>query len=403
MRDSTWLRNVRVENDYLEKEGFTYGSKSETVDIEIKNGKISDIIAHQNFRPDGNNEIDGKNYLILPTLREMHCHLDKSKLGVPWKPITPANNIVERFTSEIDELDNLSLSLKERAKNLIETEISNGVTFFRSHIDVHPKVGQRYLEGVLETLEEYQGQLDYELVAFPQHGMLRSNAYDDVKKALESGVQIIGGVDPSSLDGDLERSLSQTFELAIQFNVPIDIHVHDRGEHGTETVKKLIEYTKQSNWQGKVAISHAFGLNDFVGEEREMVFSELAELGISVISSVPINGRIPPLEELRTAGVNVNLGCDNVYDSWSPFGTGNILEKLNRYAEIHRLTTQEALTDSLALITGKPFNLEKGKTWLKKDMDASFLLVDSSSAAEFVARQSPVKFSFYKGTVVHSL
>lgn len=400
MSESKWLRKVRVENAYLAREGFTYGSKTKTVDIEIKNGKISDIMDHQKSNLDGNNEIDGNNYLILPTLREMHCHLDKSKLGVPWEPITPANNIVERFTSEIKELDNLSLSLKDRAKNLIETEISNGVTFFRSHIDVHPAVGQRYLEGVLETLEDYQGKLDYELVAFPQHGLLRSNAYDDVKKALESGVQLIGGVDPSSLDGDLERSLSQTFELAVQFNVPIDIHVHDRNEHGTETVKKLIEYTKQSNWQGKVAISHAFGLNDFVGEEREMVFSELAEQGISVISSVPINGRIPPLEELRAAGVHVNLGCDNVYDSWSPFGTGDILGKLNRYAEIHRLTTQEALTNSLALITGKPLNIEKEKTWIEKDMDASFILVDSSSTAEFVARQNPVKFSFYKGTTL---
>lgn len=400
MSNAKWLHNVRVETGYLEEDGFTYGSSSETIDIKIENGSVVDKQPHQHHRMKSN-DIDGKNYLLLPALREMHCHLDKSKLGVPWRPITPARNIVERFTSEIDELDSLTLPLKDRAKNLIETELSHGVTFFRSHIDVHPRVCQRYLNDVLEVLNDYQGKLDYELVAFPQHGMLRSKAYDEMKRALESGVQLIGGVDPSSLDGDVEKSLHQTFELAVQFNVPIDIHVHDRGEHGRKTVKTLIDYTKQSGWENKVTISHAFGLNDFEGEERQSIFNQLAELGIGVISSVPINGAIPPLEELRSSGVNVALGCDNVYDSWSPFGTGNILEKLNRYAEIFGLKSQEQLTNGLSLITKQPLSLERGESWVKTGTPADFILVDSSSAAEFVARQNSVMLSLHQGNIIH--
>lgn len=115
----------------------------------------------------------------------------------------------------------------------------------------------------------------------------------------------------------------------MRHNAPIDIHVHNRYEVGRKTVRELIQYTKEANWQGKVTISHAFGLNDFVGEERQAVFHEMGALGMSVISSVPINGIIPPLVELEAAGVAVHLGCDNIYDSWSPFGTANILEKVN--------------------------------------------------------------------------
>lgn len=396
MSQTTWIRNVRLETHFLEDEGFTYGTGTNTVDVKIENGVVADVLPH-NEGELGEGGFDGYGQLLLPSLREMHCHLDKSKLGVPWRPITPAKNIVERFTSEIKELNGLALPLKERARNLIEMELANGVTFFRSHIDVHPAVGQRYLEEVQEVLQEYYGKLDYELVAFPQHGMLRSGAYDDVKQALESGVHYVGGVDPASLDGDVERSLTQTFELATTYDVPIDIHVHDRGEHGRETVRTLLDYTKQSGWQGKVAISHAFGLNDFAGEERAEIFGALAEAGVTVVSSVPINGNVPPLEELRSYGVNVLLGCDNVYDSWSPFGTGRVLEKLNRYAEIFRLTTQEKLTDALQLITGQPLLLEKEEAWLKPGMDATFILVDASSSAEFVARQNEIKASFFKG------
>ncbi|MBM7634844.1 amidohydrolase [Geomicrobium sediminis] len=396
----TTIKRVRLETGYLEENEFVYGSATSLVDIQIKNGNVSNITPASEELTD-TDAFDGKELLLLPAIREMHCHLDKSKLGVPWRPVTPASNLVERFTKEIDELDALDLPLKERARNLIELECSHGVTFFRSHIDVHPKVGQRYLEETIELLHEYKGTFDYELVAFPQHGLLHSNAYNDVLTALQSGATLVGGVDPSSLDGDLERSLHQTFELATQFNAPIDIHVHDRDDHGRNTVRELIRLTKEARWQNKVAISHAFGLNDFSGEERGSVFKELAENGVHIISSLPLNGVFPPLEELRKAGVHVSLGCDNVYDSWSPLGTGNVIEKLNRYLEVYRMRSQEDLTDALSLITDKPFSLAKGQPWLQKGMEADFILVDSSSAAEFVARQNPVLYSFHRGQLVY--
>ncbi|MGM0123324.1 hypothetical protein IGI37_000690 [Enterococcus sp. AZ194] len=394
----TWIRNVLIETNYLQEDGFTYGSQTKPIDIQLKEGKVTKI---QNYQSDKKyaSEIDGKGLLILPTLKEMHCHLDKSKLGVPWRPVTPAKNLVERFTSEVVELDSLDLSIEARAKNLIDIELANGVTFFRSHIDVHPAVGQRYLEGVQRAISEYNQQFDYELIAFPQHGLLRSNAYKEVDTALKNGATLIGGVDPYTLDGDVEKSLAQTFELAVKHQVPIDIHVHDRFEAGRATFKTLLEYTKQTYWQGKVFVSHAFGLNDFTGEEREKMYADLAKEQIGIISSVPINGVVPPLIELQQAGVQVALGCDNVYDSWSPYGTGNILEKLNRYGEVFNRKTQEELTASLGLITGgrQTLSNEGDKLWLQEGDVASFLLTKASCAAEFVARQNAVEASFYRG------
>ncbi|GMA54611.1 hypothetical protein GCM10025857_59680 [Alicyclobacillus contaminans] len=161
-----------------------------------------------------------------------------------------------------------------------------------------------------------------------------------------------------------------------------------------------MKLTKESHWQNKVTISHAFGLNDFIGNERKEFFRQLADQQISIISSVPLNGVIPPLEELRQFGVDVSLGCDNVYDSWSPFGNGNVLEKLNRYAEIFNITTQDGLTDCLELVTGK--KIVSDNLWLQEGDEATFILVDSSCSAEFVARQSKVCSSYYKGKLVFS-
>lgn len=400
---STWIRNISIETEYLKEENYLYGSDTKKIDIQIEDGKILEICTHHSENMSGS-DIDGTGLLILPTIKEMHCHLDKSKLGVPWRPVTPAKNLVERFTSEITELDALDLPIEARAKNLIDTELAQGVTFFRSHIDVHPAVGQRYLEGVQRAISDYDASFDYELIAFPQHGLLRSNAYQEVDLALKNGATLIGGVDPYSLDGQVEKSLSQTFELAVKHHVPIDIHVHDRGEAGRKTFETILSYTKQSNWQEKVFVSHAFGLNDFVGEQRAEMFSSLANEGIGIISSIPISGGVPPLTELQKAGVKVAIGCDNIYDSWSPYGTGSVREKLNRYGEIFNQKTQEELTQILGLITGGKQTISEkneGELWLKEGDAASFLLTNASCAAEFVARQTPIAYSFYRGKIVY--
>ncbi|MDA3973932.1 amidohydrolase family protein [Enterococcus thailandicus] len=394
----TLLKNVRVETNYLTAGDYTYGTETRTVDILFNQDTIVSVLT-AGETPDKNRQvIDGKNALFLPQLREMHCHFDKSKLGIPWTPIEPAATIVERFTREYDYLESAPLSFDERMKNLLDLELLHGATHFRSHIDVHPLVGQRYLEGAQKVLTEYTDKLAYELVAFPQHGLLRSNAYDEMKKALQNGASLVGGVDPLSLDGNLEKSLTTTFDLATQFDAPIDLHLHERGDNVRQTFAKIIALTEESGWAGKVTVSHAYGLKDLSAGERKELFPRLAENKITIISSIPLNPVIPPLTELRAAGVKTFIGCDNIYDCWSPFGNGDVLDKLNRYAEIFNLTSQQALTESLELVTNQPLIEPDG--WVKTGMPANFTLVDATSTAEFVARKIPISASYYKGKKV---
>ncbi|MGC3569633.1 amidohydrolase family protein, partial [Enterococcus faecalis] len=96
--------------------------------------------------------------------------------------------------------------------------------------------------------------------------------------------------------------------------VGVDIHLHDRHEAGTTTIKVIIRLTKEYGLQDKVFISHAFGLNDFIGEERDEVYDPLAAEKIHINSSVPITPNTnPPIMELLRHGVNVHLGCDKIY------------------------------------------------------------------------------------------
>lgn len=42
----------------------------------------------------------------------------------------------------------------------------------------------------------------------------------------------------------------------------------------------------------------------------------LAERGMSIITTVPINRNMPPVPLLTEKGVPISLGCDSMFDSW---------------------------------------------------------------------------------------
>ena len=129
--------------------------------------------------------------------------------------------------------------------------------------------------------------MSYEIVAFPQHGLLRTKATNLIREALRFGAGFVGGVDPATVDGDIEASLQQMVELAVEGNAGIDLHLHDPDQLGTFTMKRLAQLTKEAGLQGKVAISHAFGLGDVSHSEAEEMADILRDAGITIVTSVP--------------------------------------------------------------------------------------------------------------------
>lgn len=398
-----WLKNVRIETGYQKEGDWLSGTVTKEVAIEVTDGAFTKIIPNEELVEEpGMTIIDGHHQLILPGLIEKHCHFDKSKLGVPWYPVTPAKSIVERVEAEIPYLDSLELSLTERANHLIDLELPHGATAFRTHVDVEPMTDLRYFDEV-QALAQTK-PFAVEIVVFPQHGLLRSDSIELVDQALAKGADFIGGVDPYSLDGDYKKSLAETFRLADKHGVGVDIHLHDRHEAGTTTIKEIIRLTKEYGLQDKVFISHAFGLNDFIGEERAEVYDALAAEKIHINSSVPITpNTIPPIMELLRHGVNVHLGCDNIYDCWSPYGDGSLQEKLARLGELFNVKDQDALTQLLGLVTDGITTLdEQGQAnWPKVGAEATYLLTEAECAAAFVARQTPVAISVVKGATLY--
>ncbi|UQZ83358.1 N-isopropylammelide isopropyl amidohydrolase [Paenibacillus konkukensis] len=402
MSSAFWLTNVLLETGYQVEQGVIAGTNTGCFHLLIRDGNIAQIAPSDTVITDGLPRKDARRRLALPSFVEKHCHLDKTMLGDRWRAVTPAANIFERFEIEKEVIPSLRTTMQERAERLLEIYLQAGVTHVRTHVDIFPEAGLNHLHAVRQALQTFEGKLTYEIVAFAQHGLLRTKAQSLVKEALREGASLVGGVDPAMVDGDIEASLQAMVELAVEGNAGIDLHLHDPDHLGVFTIKRLAWLTKEAGLQGKVAVSHAFGLGEISPSEAEAMGDILADAGVAVITSVPMGRMFPPVGLLRGKGVEVAVGCDNIFDVWSPFGNGDILERAGRLAQISKWVDERSLAQTLYFITGgkTPLDDEGNQVWPKVGDEASIVLVEASCSAEAVARRSKRAAALFKGTVV---
>ncbi|MEO4053802.1 amidohydrolase [Solibacillus sp. CAU 1738] len=399
-----WLTNVRLETGEYEKDNGTIGTKVESFHLEILNGTIQQICSATEPLPQKAEQVDMQGKLLLPAFKEMHNHLDKTYLSQPWKATIPSKNLQHRLDMEAAELSILAKTGKERAMTMIDLILRNGATHIRTHVNIDPYIGLKNLEGVLAALEHYKDVVTADIIAFPQHGLLRDDVPSLMREALRNGATMVGGLDPAGIDLTIERSLYTVMDIANEFDVDVDIHLHDGGQVGYYTVDKWIDIVEQANYKDRTAISHAFSLGDVSVGAQQKIAERLAAQQVKIMSTVPISmGRnIPPIDLLTKYGVDVHFGCDGFYDSWSPLGSGDILEKATRYAEISHKSNERALRNTLRYITNgiTPLTQDGKYAWPNIGDEASFVLMNAASSAEVVARRPLERVVISKGKII---
>ncbi|RWR31061.1 metal-dependent hydrolase [Sinirhodobacter populi] len=297
-------------------------------DILVRDGVIAAILPAGSMAAEGRPTVDIGGRLLLPGFVEGHIHLDTSFYGdawVPHKPCTDGFDVHERVRFQAENMADAA-PMADRARNQIELSIAQGSTRMRSHVMVDGSVGLASLETVLAVRAEYRDLIDVELVAFPQSGILRSPGTDSLlDEAISLGADVIGGLDPASFDRDPQRHLDVVFGIAERRGVPVDIHLHDGGSLGAFTIEEIIARTEATGLQGRVAISHAYGLGDLAPDAARRLAARLARAGIAIMTNAPGAHAFPPVALLRAEGVTVFSGSDNIRDSWWPYGDGDML------------------------------------------------------------------------------
>jgi len=400
-KDNYIVKNVRLETAFIWEDDRTATTKTDLFCVTINNGKIAEISSNDGQAVDA---IDAKGLLMLPAFSDMHVHLDKTLYGLPWQAVSPTRRTVQDMIAyEQEIIPELLKTSTHRAELLINLLQHYGTTFARTHFNVDTTSGLHSLANLKKALDHKKDSFKAELVAFPQHGLYYTESAALMKEAAQlESVDFIGGLDPFSIDKNMEKAIEFTVQLALDNDKGIDIHLHDGGKEGIDTIEYLTELVLQNpQLQGRTFVSHAFALAQLQGNEIGRIAEKLAAAKVGVVSSIPFGETVMPIPSLLKYGVDVLVGNDNVQDYWSTFGTGNMLQKAKLMAELYGWKTEFDLSRTLRFATRNilPLDDQGVMQWPRVNDSAEFVLADASCSAEAVSRVSEIVALAHEGNL----
>jgi cytosine/creatinine deaminase len=324
-----------------------------TATVGITGGRISAIEPDDGSLKPAGERIDLGFSLLVPGLVDGHIHLDTTFLGDQWRPHEPCKagfSVAERLAIQKKWLK-AGAPVEARAAALIERAVAAGTTTMRTHIEIDVDLGLGNLASILGLRERYRNAISIQIVGLPRGLIRRPGTRELMEEALRQGVEIVGGVDPASFEGDIEAHLDLVFGLAERFGTGVDLHLHDFGLLGLFQLDAIAERTKALGMEGLVAVAHAYALGSSPDDAVRSTAAKLAGAHVAIMTNAPGHLPIPPVLALQAAGVTVFAGNDDVRDCWWPYGDADMLQRAMLIGYRSGLYTDEELSLAFDLTT----------------------------------------------------
>ncbi len=346
------LKNVHVDNH------------EEVVDVRILNGKFSEIKA--NLAPhDGEEVIDGKENLLLPPFVDSHVHLDATlTAGQPeWNETGTLFDGIRIWSERKQDLT--KEDVKSRAKKTLLNMVGHGIQHVRSHVDVtDPHLIAAC--ALLELREELKDQIDLQLVAFPQEGILSyPHGRELMEQAVKEGLDVVGGIPHFEFTTEYGwQSVHFLMALADKYDRLVDVHCDEIDDPASRNLEVLATEAYGRGMKDRVTASHTTAMGSYNDAYTYKLFRLLRMSDINFVSNPLVNvhlgGRfdtypkrrgVTRIKELTEAGINVSFGEDDIQDPWNPLGNGNMLDAVTMGVYIAHLMGYHQLQDAFNYVT----------------------------------------------------
>ena len=355
--------------------------------------------------------IDGKGALLTTSLAEPHAHLDKAflseRVGNPTGDLMGAINAMEanRHLMTIDD----TIARAERAVRLM---VSNGVTAIRTHADVTEWNSLDAIEALTEVRNRTNDIVEMQIVAllgWPLSGDLGHANLTLGKKAIELGADILGGC--PHLDVDPVGANIALLRLATELGCALDLHTDEHTDAHRVSLEDLAERVMATKFANSVTASHCVSLGMQTEEVQQRISEKVALANIGIITlphtNLFLQGRenltAPPrgltaISKLRTAGVRVAAGADNLQDPFNPLGSGDPLET----AALMVLAAHQLPGDAFDAISNTAKSvIGTAQSHLKIGDRADLMLTQAESLREAIANRSTRSMVMYRGKLTH--
>ncbi|MFT9078367.1 cytosine deaminase [Ethanoligenens sp.] len=382
--------------------------------IHIQNGMFQQIAPTVVCEDTDVLDVDGK--LVLPPFVEPHIHLDCvytageprwNQSGTLFEGIALWEERKQQLTKE---------DVKSRAWKAIRTQITHGVQFIRSHVDVtDPSLTA--MRAMLEVKEEVANLVDLQLVAFPQDGILSfPNGLSLLEEAVKMGADCVGGIPHYEFTRDYGvESLKKVFEIAQKYDKMIDVHCDEIDDGQSRFLEVLAAEAYRLGMGARTTASHAVAMHSYNNAYAHKLFRLLRLSKINIVScpteNTHLQGRfdtfpkrrgITRVKDLMNNGVNVCIAQDSIMDPWYPIGTGNPMREIEMCIHMCHLMGYEEMLQSLDLVTengAKALNLAD-RYGVEEGKPANFIVVDADNAYELIRDMAPVLYSVRQGKML---
>jgi len=122
----------------------------------------------------------------------------------------------------------------------------------------------------------------------------------------------------------------------------------------------------------------------------------MAEAGVALVTHGAGGLILPPVEMLGAAGVLVFAGNDDIRDTWSPYGTGDLLERaaiIGWKGDFRRDDQIETVFDGARALGIADYGIAVGGP-------ATLFTIPASGVPEAVAAHPPRKLVLFEGRIV---
>ena len=346
------IKNVHVDNH------------EETSDVRIVNGKFKEI-APELTAVDNEQVIDGQGNVLLPPFVDSHVHLDATlTAGQPeWNESGTLFDGIRIWSERKQDLT--KEDVKKRARKTIENMVGHGIQHVRSHVDVtdpHLIAAQ----ALLELREELKDQIDLQLVAFPQEGILSyPHGRELMEQAVKEGLDVVGGIPHFEFTTEYGwQSVHFLMALADKYDRLVDVHCDEIDDPASRNLEVLATEAYERGMKDRVTASHTTAMGSYNNAYTYKLFRLLKMSDINFVSNPLVNvhlgGRfdtypkrrgVTRIKELTSAGINVSFGEDDVQDPWNPLGNGNMLDVVTMGVYIAQLMGYHQLQDAFNYVT----------------------------------------------------
>lgn len=278
-----------------------------------------------------------------------HAHFDKA-FYITKEGLAKSMVEMEQKWLMSDEIKKNSsqATIEERIRTAVDLLIAQNCKTTCSFIDAYAAVGHKAIDAANKVKEEYKDKITLLTITQPLGGLVDVEARK-LYEEITAKADIAGGLPSKDRPND-RQNLDNLFAIAKNLNKKLHVHIDQENNPNEHDTEMLIEYTKKYGYQGKVTAIHAISVSAQPKADRERIYKEMSEVGMSVVVcpsaalgmrqldqfNSPVHNSMANIPEMLATGVTVGLGVDNVYDFYQPFVDADMYTELRMLMEACR-------------------------------------------------------------------